>query len=263
MARKARDVSAQGRAPAEGVRAVARALSILNAFAGRGFMTLGEIAEATKLDKATTRRLLLTLIGARFVVQDASTQRYGLGGAIRALSASVVDHFDLRATAAPVLAEIAAELHTTMFISVYRDGAAVCLDRIHDIHGMEVRWWAIGGILPFNCGGAPKLLLAFQRPEEIDRTLARPLTPLTPKSIMDPRVLRRQIEKIRERGWEFAVDDVAVGLSALAVPVLDNDNSIVCSLSMAGLTPQMVDRGQPRHLKRLQAAAQAVRARLN
>ena len=69
-------------------------------------------------------------------------------------------------------------------------------------------------------------------------------------------------EAARERGWEFAVDDVAVGLSALAVPVLDGDGSIVCALSMAGLTPQMVHRGQPRHLKRLQAAAEAVRARI-
>jgi IclR family transcriptional regulator, KDG regulon repressor len=253
---------AAGTAAPEGVRAVTRALSILNAFAGRGFMTLGEIAAATQLDKATTRRLLLTLIGGRFVVQDAATQRYGLGGAIRALSASVVEHFDLRATAAPVLAEIAAELHTTMFVSVYRDGAAVCLDRIHDIHGMEVRWWAVGGTLPLNCGGAPKLLLAFQSPAEIDRMLARPLTQLTPKSTMDPRALRRQLDKIRARGWEFAVDDVAVGLSALAVPVLDHDGTIVGALSMGGLTPQMVRRGQPIHLKRLQAAAETVRARI-
>ena len=79
---------------------------------------------------------------------------------------------------------------------------------------------------------------------------------------MDPGVLRRQIAKIRERGWEFAVDDVAVGLSALAVPVLDGDGTIVCALSMGGLTPQMVRRGQPVHLKRLQAAAEAVRARI-
>lgn len=258
MAKREDERSARG----EGVRAVTRALSILNAFAGRGFMALGEIAEATGLDKGTVRRILLTLIAGRFVVQDAATQHYGLGGAIRALSASVVEHFDLRATAAPVLAEIAAELHTTMFISVYRDGAAVCLDRIHDIHGMEVRWWAVGGTLPLNCGGAPKLLLAFQPPAEIDRALSRPLTQLTPKSITDPSVLRRQIAKIRERGWEFAIDDVAVGLSALAVPVLDGDGTLVCALSMGGLTPQMARRGQPLHLARLQAAAEAVRARI-
>lgn len=247
---------------AGGVRSITRALAILNSFAGRGFLTLGEIAQATKLDKATTRRILLTLIGGRFVVQDPATQRYGLGGAIRTLSASVVEHFDLRATAAPVLADIAAELHTTMFISVYRDGSAVCLDRIHDIHGMEVRWWAVGGTLPLNCGGAPKLLLAYQKREEIDRVLARPLTQLTPKSITDPRVLRRQLDRIRERGWEVAIDDVTVGLSAMAVPVLDSDGSIICALSMGGLTPQMVQRGQPLHLKRLQAAAEAVRAHI-
>jgi len=246
----------------EGVRAVTRALAILNAFAGRGFMPLGEIAQATGLDKGTTRRILLTLINGRFVVQDPVTQHYGLGGAIRTLAGSVVEHFDLRATAGPVLAEIAAELHTTMFISVYRDGSAVCLDRIHDIHGLEVRWWAVGGTLPLNCGGAPKLLLAYQSPAEINRALTRPLTALTPKSVVDESVLRRQIARIRERGWEFAVDDVAVGLSALAVPVLDGNGTLVCALSMGGLTPQMARRGQPLHLKRLQAAAEAVRARI-
>ena len=250
-----------GRAP-EGVRSITRALSILNAFIGRGFITLGEIAQATGLDKATTRRILLTLMAGRFVVQDRVTQRYGLGGAIRALSASVVEHFDLRATATPILAEIAAELHTTMFISVYRDGSAVCLDRIHDIHGMEVRWWAVGGTLPLNCGGAPKLLLAYQPAREIERVLSGPLAPLTPKSVTDPKLLRRQLERIRERGWELAIDDVAVGLSALAVPVIDRDGQLVCSLSMGGLTPQMVQRGQPLHLKRLQAAAEQVRARI-
>ena len=262
MAKRKETDSADGITAPEGVRAVTRALAILNAFSGRGFMALGDIAQATGLDKATTRRILLTLIGGRFVVQDAATQRYGLGGAIRTLSASVVEHFDLRATAGPVLAEIAAELHTTMFVSVYRDGSAVCLDRIHDIHGLEVRWWAVGGTLPLNCGGAPKLLLAYQPPAEIDRVLARPLTQLTPKSVMDPRVLRQQIDKIRARGWEFAVDDVAVGLSALAVPVLDGDGTIVGALSMGGLTPQMARRGQPLHLARLQAAAEAVRARI-
>jgi DNA-binding IclR family transcriptional regulator len=262
MAKRKETDSADGTTAPEGVRAVTRALAILNAFSGRGFMPLGEIAQATGLDKATTRRILLTLIGGRFVVQDGATQHYGLGGAIRALSASVVENFDLRATAGPVLAGIAAETHTTMFISVYRDGSAVCLDRIHDIHGLEVRWWAVGGTLPLNCGGAPKLLLAYQSPAEIDRALARPLTALTPKSVMDPGVLRRQIDKIREREWEFAVDDVAVGLSALAVPVLDGDGAIVCALSMGGLTPQMARRGQPVHLKRLQAAAEAVRARI-
>lgn len=75
-------------------------------------------------------------------------------------------------------------------------------------------------------------------------------------------MLRRQIARIRERGWEFTVDDVAAGLSALAVPVLDGDGTLVCALSMGGLTSPMPCRGQPLYLRRLQTAAEAVRARI-
>jgi hypothetical protein len=33
----------------------------------------------------------------------------------------------------------------TAFLSVFRDGAAICLDRFHDMRGLEVRWWSVGG----------------------------------------------------------------------------------------------------------------------
>jgi DNA-binding IclR family transcriptional regulator len=199
------------------------------------------------------RRILLTLIAARFVVQNPATQHYGLGGAIRALSASVVEHFDLRATAGPVLAEIAAELHTTMFISVYRDGSGGLLDRIHDIHGME------GALV----GGRRHAAVELRRRAETAARLsaARRDQPRTRASAeradaeerygpgraaapdrQDPRA-RMGICGRRRRGR----------LSALAVPVLDGDGTIVCALSMGGLTPQMARRGQPLHLRRLRS----------
>ena len=55
---------------------------------------------------------------------------------------------------------------------------------------------------------------------------------------------------------------VALGLSALAVPVRSPDGSIAGALSVAGLTPQMQDRGKPVHLKQLQAAAARIEAGL-
>jgi DNA-binding IclR family transcriptional regulator len=244
------------------VRAVTRALSVLNSFAGKGLQSLAEVTAATGLDKGTTRRLLLTLMDSGFIAQDPSTQHYRLGRAVRDLAANVADDLDLKAIAQPVLTEIAAELHVTTFLSIYDDGDVVCLDRIHDMKGIEVHWWAIGGTLPYNCGGAPKLLLAHQSDEEIERVLRREPVALTPKSIVDRDQLRAALVKIRKRGWECAIDDVSLGLTALAVPVRGPDGEVVCALSMAGLTPQTVDRGRPIHLKRLQAAAESVARRL-
>lgn len=246
----------------QNVRAVTRALAILNSFAGKNLQSLAEVTLGTGLDKGTTRRLLLTLMDSGFIMQDPATQHYRLGRAIRDLAANVADDLDLKAIALPVMTELAADLHITAFISVYDEGDTVCLDRIHDMKGIEVHWWAIGGTLPYNCGGAPKLLLAYQPPQEITRVLKRPMVAMTPKSVMDVTEFRDQLEKIRRRGWECAVDDVALGLTALAVPVLDRNGDVVCCISMAGLTPQMVSRGRPVHLARLQAAAEQIERRL-
>ena len=244
------------------VRAVTRALAVLNSFAGKGLLSLAEVTAATRLDKGTTRRLLLTLMNSGFVVQDPASLHYRLGRAVRDLAADVADDLDLRAIAAPVLTALAAELHITAFISVYDKGDVVCLDRIHDMKGIEVHWWAIGGTLPYNCGGAPKLLLAHQPREEIDRVLRREPVALTPKSIVNRNQLRASLKKISSCGWECAVDDVALGLTALAVPVRGLGDEVVCSISIAGLSPQMVERGKPVHLQRLQAAAESVARQL-
>jgi len=244
------------------VRAVTRALSILNSFAGKGLQSLAEVTVATGLDKGTTRRLLLTLMDNGFIAQDPTTQHYRLGRAIRDLATSVGDDLDLKAVALPVLTELAADLHITAFLSIYDEGDVVCLDRIHDMKGIEVHWWAIGGTLAYNCGGAPKLLLAYQEPKEIERVLKREPVALTPKSIVDRDQLRDRLARIRKRGWEFAIDDVTLGLTALAVPVQDPDGRVVCSVSMAGLTPQMIENGKPVHLERLRKSAESMARRL-
>ncbi|MBD8664218.1 IclR family transcriptional regulator [Rhizobium sp. CFBP 8752] len=246
----------------QNVRAVTRALAILNSFAGKGLQSLAEVTQGTGLDKGTTRRLLLTLMESGFIAQDPTTQHYRLGRAVRDLAANVADDLDLRGIALPVMAELAADLHITAFISVYNEGDVVCVERIHDMKGIEVHWWAVGGTLPYNCGGAPKLLLAYQPAQEINRVLKRVPVAMTPKSVTDVEELRDQLEKIRRRGWECAVDDVSLGLTALAVPVRDRNGEIVCCISMAGLTPQMISRGRPVHLARLQSAAEQIERRL-
>ncbi len=253
---------AEAEGTSQNVRAVARALAVLNSFAGKSTQSLAEVTNATGLDKGTSRRLLLTLMKGGFVAQDPVSQHYRLGRAVRDLAANVADELDLRSIAQPVLTELVSELHVTAFLSVYDDGAMVCLDRIHDMKWIEVNWVAVGGTLPYNCGAAPKLLLAYQPKEEIDRVLKRPPSSLTPKSTTDPGELRAELARIRKRNWELAVDDVALGLSALAIPIRDPDGAIVCAISIAGLTPQLVSRNKPVHLPRMQKAAAMIERRL-
>lgn len=257
-----KDAGAEKKNNTPNVRAATRAMTILKSFAGKTGQTLAEVTTATGLDKGTTRRLLLTLMDSGFVLHDPATQQYRLGFAIRQLAASVTGEFDLRTMALPILNELATDLHMTTFLSVYKDGETICLERIHDMRGIEVHWWPVGGTLPFNCGGAPKLMLSYRPEAEIAKTLKRPLVALTPRSITNPAKLHANLMKIRERGWELAIDDVTVGLSGLAVPVRGYEGEIVCAISVAGLTPQLALRGKPLHLDRMLAAAAEMEKRL-
>ena len=190
--------------------------------------------------------------------QQADSGHYSLGPMIRRLARSFVA-VDLRQLVAPRLERLAAEIGLTVFLSEFRDHSAICLDRYHDHKGMEVHFWAIGGALQSNAGGAPKLLLAWQTPAEVDLVLAKPLTALTAKTSVDRRRLKSHLKLIRQRGWELAVDDVVVGLCALAVPLLNMDGDLRGCISVAGLTAQMVAQGEPVHLNHLRTVAEELR----
>ncbi|MEO7941206.1 MAG: IclR family transcriptional regulator [Burkholderiaceae bacterium] len=241
---------------------MSRALALLKAFEGNEKMQLREVAAKADLDRATARRLLLTLMEEGMVFQHEGSGHYSLGPMIRRLARSFVE-VDLRQLAEPRLDRLAAELGLTVFLSEYRDHNAVCLDRYHDRKSMEVHVWSIGGTLPPNCGGAPKLLLAWQPAADIDKVLRRPLTALTSKSCVDRAKLKARLKLIRKRGWEFEVDDVVIGLAALAVPLLTVDGELRGCISVAGLASQMESQGEPVHLKQLLAAAEELRPLLD
>ena len=244
------------------VRAVSRALAILRSFEARKSASLAEVALGAELDKGTARRLLITLMDAGFVVQDSASQRYGLGRAVHDLARRVVVSDDLRTIAAPFLARLAASQGMTVIVSVFENGLALCIDYAHDSTGVEIKRWKIGGTLVPNCGGAPKVLLAFQNPDEINRVLCAHLPKLTRHTVTDPKALEKRFALIRKRGWELAADDVELGLTSLAVPIVNQRGAIAAALSLVGLSPKFMMRGKPTQLDSLKATATEIASRL-
>lgn len=251
--------SAVGLSP---VRAVSRAVAILDAFVDHGpHMTLTEISVAAGLDKGTTRRLLLTLMQDELVSYNAGAQRYALGLAMLRYASAVPDRGDMRDVAGPVLQELSRQTQTTTILSMYYDGAAICLDRFHDDLMLEVKWWRIGGAIPMNCGAASRVMLAYISDEEAAAALAPPLAQLTPKSVISRDQLLAERETTRARGWTMAADDVVDGLSAAACPILNGAGRLVAVISMAGLSPHVLADGEPRFLRELLAARREIERR--
>ncbi len=249
------------------VRAVSRAVAVLRSFtAERPALALAEIAQAAALDKATTRRLLLTLIDEGMVRQDPASQRYALALGMLALSAGVQTG-GLREEARPVMAALARESGVTVFLSVPDQPGALCLERMHGADPVQVRWWGVGQHMAWDRGAAPRLLLAHMAPEHAGAALRRIQAPAAHATDVvaedDVDRVLKMLPAVRDLGYAIATDDVAVGLSAIAVPVRDGRGEVIGSLSLGGLTRIILDHeDKPRALDRLRASAAEISAHL-
>ena len=224
------------------VRAVSRAIAIIRAFTSeQPHLKLTEIADKAQLDAGTARRLLVTLRDEGVIGQEKRSGRYFLTMQILSWAAAVPESKSLVDIAKPHLSALANRISTTVFLSVLSEDKAICLARYQGSSAVQVRWWAVGGTLPLNCGAAPRLLWAYQREDIRERALSEPLVALTPSSLTDRDEIRALLTRIRKVGWCYTENDVVEGLSALAAPLRDAQGNVAAAVSLGGLRPTITN----------------------
>ena len=215
------------------VRAISRAVAILRAFsAHRPQMALREIVEATELDAGTTRRILVTLRDEGLVHQDAASGLYSASTGLLDLARAVPETLTLTALVEQRMIRLAEDTQTTVYLSVDDADAARCTLRRNGGQAIEVRWWAVGERRAYNRGTAPRVLLAHREPQDRTR-LVRELT-----GPAEAPALFADIETIRSEGCIVKHDEIAIGISAMAVPLLSETGELLAAVSTGGLSPR-------------------------
>jgi DNA-binding IclR family transcriptional regulator len=223
-----------GHRPLPYVQVIGKAVALLDALRQAGAaLTLGELAQATGLSRATTHRLVLTLARHQ-LVERLPDGRYRLGLHLFRLGAAVDVWAVLGRIAEGPLEILAERLSNSTYLSVRDRDRALCVVRI-DRGPVKATTYEVGDTLPLHVGAAPLILLAALPDDEIDRILARPLDALTPATITDPATIRQRIARVRQEDLAFAPDDVQLGLAAMGVPIRDPAAGIVAAISCVGL----------------------------
>ena len=109
--------------------------------------------------------------------------------------------------------------------------------------------------MPLNCGAGPRVILSYLNKADRQKYLSGKLTALTDNSQTDRKAILNELDDIRERGWAMTRDDVADGLSAIAVPLNNSRGELVAAISAGGLTPYITGPKQPALLNSMKAAA--------
>ncbi len=240
-------------APSAGPSSSRRALQILGTFDGRHRrQTLSEIAARASLPPATTFRLLgvLTAWGA---LQRADDKRYEVGTRLWRLGLLADVRTELGQVAAPFLQDLFLTTHETVYLAVRQGTRALYVERVNGRTAPRLAA-QVGSMLPLHATGVGKVLLA-HAPADVLAAVGGSLDRYTPNTIVDPAVLRRQLETVRQRGVATAVAELDLGTATIAVPVRDAEDAVVAAL---GLVTSQLRRDFSRLLPALRVAAQGV-----
>jgi DNA-binding IclR family transcriptional regulator len=230
----------EGGRQGETVQSVTRALTLLDALGGsRGEVGIAELSKQVGFHVSTAHRLLATLIAQGYARQNPETGRYGLGAKAFHLAESYLGQMDLRRVVHPVLERLSRETGETANLVILDGHEALYLDKVESPQSLRI-FSRIGRRAPLHCTAAGKVLLADRSWSEVRRMLGRDsLERYTPRTILSPEVLRRELEGVKSGGVALDREECEEGATCIAAPVRNARGETVAAMSISGPTLRM------------------------
>jgi DNA-binding IclR family transcriptional regulator len=193
-----------------------------------------EVVEATGLAKATTHRILGTLVNRQFVTVDAEGN-YLPGPKILSLAGMALQRIDISAIARPFVDELVAKTHCTVHLGVVNGDEIIYLVRA-DSDRPYVMPSRVGLAIPMHCTGIGKVVLGSRADDELERFVARTGLPArTEHTITSLEGLRTEIANVRRLGYALDREENVPGLGCVAAPIRDHTSTVKYGISVSTL----------------------------
>lgn len=214
-------------------RTVAKALSLLDYFSeSEPEIGLSELARRSGVDKATVHRMLVVMCDHGLLEKRGDARLYRLGAGVLRLARVRETAFPVSSVFQHSLDNLSAEIGETAHASLIAGRALATIGVSESNRGSRVSLVA-GEILPMHSTASGLVVLAFSRPDFVDRALAEPLVAKTSRTITDPNVLRARLQEVRLIGFAEADQTNEDDVYGIAMPVFDTDGTPAGALAVA------------------------------
>jgi DNA-binding IclR family transcriptional regulator len=209
------------------VQSADKALAILAAFnEGRPDVGVSELAAELGMHKSTVSRLLATLERRGLVQRDGD--RFAPGPELARLGGLAIQGLALVKCARRPLERLAAETGETVNLAVAHADRALNLLQLQTAHVVGVTDWT-GRTTPLHATANGKALVAFgaaDPPADLPR--------LTARTLVSRAALDADLADVRARGYATAIEELEVGLHAVAAPIFGHSGACLAAVSVSG-----------------------------
>jgi IclR family pca regulon transcriptional regulator len=216
----------------EYVQSLERGIRVLQAFDAKyPRLTLSEVAATADLNRATARRLLLTLVRLQLV--NTNGKLFWLQPRILDLGFRYLSSLPWWHVAQPVIESLSKEIQEPVSISVFdgNDVTYVARAVINRIVSTNIN---IGSRFPAFCTAAGRAMLAYLPDNELDKFLSEiEMKKFTERTITDPVKLRELIVAARRKGYATSDQELELSLFGIAVPIIDSSGRAAAAVTVS------------------------------
>ncbi|WP_340537831.1 IclR family transcriptional regulator [Nocardioides sp. GXZ039] len=228
-------MSADGRegAPAPALDTVlGKAVALLRAFTDDPVLPLAELVRRTGIAKGSAHRVAADLVAHGLL--DKTPDGYRLSSGMFELGLRAAVERSLHEIAMPFLQDLYERTHETVHLGV-ADGSDVIYVAKIGGHRQARSPSRLGGRMPLHCTALGKVLLAHAAPDLRQRVLEAPLERRTPRTVVAPGLLVRQLDAVVETGLAYEHEESRLGLCCVASPILDaHGHDALAAISVTG-----------------------------
>ena len=242
---------------ADFVSAFARGLDLICTFdVDRPRLSIATAADATGMNRAATRRFLLTLVELGYASSDG--EMFELTPKVLELGHSYVSTWRVTDLVRPSLQAVVDALKENCSMGVLDGGDVVYIARAEARRIVQSAIISVGSRIPATVSSMGRVLLAGREGAFVTGFLKNhPLRPFTASTVTDLPAYLAILKQIRTQGWCLVDGEFEEGLRSLAVPITDGNGAVIAAINVGApisraTGQEMVEQFLP-HLKEASA----------
>lgn len=186
-----------------------------------------ELSAALNIPKGSLSLLLSDLVAHDFLTQRKEDRRYILGPQLVVLAGKFLTDLDIVQVGRPIVQDVMTRTNESSALAV-RKGFDMLIVYGENSPQPLKRSIEIGYRAPLHTTAGGKAIMAYLSQELLAEYLSSvPLEPLTPTTITDFDVLKKELKTIKSQGISYSREEQHEGLVAMAAPVFDLYSSVV------------------------------------
>jgi DNA-binding IclR family transcriptional regulator len=216
-----------------GETTLSRATRVLEVFGpGTPALSASDIARRTGIPMASTHRLVAQMVELG-LLEKGSGKLLRVGVRVWELGWRSTAALGLRNVAMSYLEDLQSVVRQHTQLAVLEGTDVLYIERLSARGRTAVNITRVAGRLPAHTCSSGLVLLAFSSKDLQEDVLAAPrLHAYTPRTITDPKDLRRELAHTRRHGSSIQLGSVRLEAAGVAAPIRDHSNDVVAAVSV-------------------------------